>query len=99
MIHGAIREINMVDIEYLKVRIMQLCDNFSLPTPKINHALPEDPCDYTAPYEIRLNPEAAGPDIVEDYYSRNVFGHWICDLHAIPKYSDKVADVIAELLD
>jgi len=71
-----------------------LCKRYDMPVPNIKPHLPTDPCDYTAPEEVRFNIPAAG-DIESDYHARHVFGHFLANLEQTDENSDKVADLIA----
>jgi len=81
----------------VRLRVIHLIEECSLPVPIIRAALPTDPCDVTSAEQIRINVKATkGYD--PDYHARHVFGHFLADLHAErPDLSDEVADAIALL--
>ena len=93
----------MNSFEQVRDIFVALCERFEIPKPPmIQEAFPEDPCDFTNAYEVRLNVKAAG-ETSPYYHARHVFGHYICDLHewanmnGLPE-CDLVADAIAEML-
>lgn len=73
--------------------IDKLRNNYpELPLPEIISYLPDDPCDFTSPSEIRIKPV---DDCDVKYHATHVFGHWICDLHTEDKYCDTIADIVS----
>ena len=81
-------------IEIVKI-IKFLCNNYDLPVPIIKEAYKEDPCDVTSPDEIRI--KIYENDNI-DYHAKHVFCHWLYNMEET-EYSDKVVDIIVELLN
>ena len=86
----------------IKKRVINLCKKYELPEPEIVSSLYETielKCDYTDSKKIVLNIEKAGDLSLEgdqDHYARHVFSHYLCNLEQVPKYSDKVVDLISD---
>ena len=80
----------------VKEKIQELCDLHNVPVPDISLYEKDDRCDTTDYEYIRIKPV---DDLCNDYHAKHVFGHYICGLHELnDAMSDRIADVIAELL-
>ncbi len=86
------------EFEKMARHFERLCWQYGIPVPDIRPALPTDPCDFTDPPYVRINLRQECDRV---YQIRHLFGHYLADLHLVEngRWADRVADVVAEMLD
>ena len=87
----------MTNFNEVKSIFIELCKKHGFPVPTIKEAYESDPCDFTSPEEVRINIIAA-KGIDAEFHAKHVFGHYVANLEQVDKWSDRVANFIAEVV-